>query len=44
MPTIELDRVTVRRATADGEILALDETTLEITEQRVALVLSLIHI
>ena len=38
MPAIELDRVTVRRATADGEILALDETSLEITEQRVALV------
>lgn len=38
MPTIELDRVTVRRTTADGEILALDTTSLAITEQRVALV------
>lgn len=38
MPRLELDGVTVRRATADGELLVLDETNLTITERRVALV------
>lgn len=35
---IELDGVTVHRGTADGDLLVLDETTLTITERRVALI------
>lgn len=38
MARIELDEVTVRRATADGDLLTLDTTSLTITEPRVALV------
>ncbi len=38
MARIELDQVTVRRPTADGDLLTLAETTLTVTEQRVALV------
>lgn len=38
MARIELDRVTVRRATAEGDLLTLHETSLTITEPRVALV------
>lgn len=38
MAFLELDRVTVRRATADGDLLVLDETSLSLTEQRVALI------
>jgi biotin transport system ATP-binding protein len=38
MARIELDRVTVRRATAEGDLLTLHKTSLTITEQRVALV------
>lgn len=35
---IELDGVTVRRITADGDLPVLDETNLTITERRVALI------
>ena len=38
MARIEVDRVTVRRATAEGDLLTLHKTSLTITEQRVALV------
>lgn len=38
MARLELDGVTVRRATADGDLLVLDETSLTITERRVALI------
>ena len=38
MARIGLDRVTVRRATAEGDLLTLHKTSLTITEQRVALV------
>ncbi|GAB3110269.1 ABC transporter ATP-binding protein [Janibacter alkaliphilus] len=38
MARIELDRVTVRRETADGDLLALDETDLTLTEGRIALI------
>ena len=38
MALIELDGVTVVRATADGELLVLEETSLTITEHRVALI------
>lgn len=38
MSTLRLDRVVVNAATVDGEVTVLRETTLEITEQRVALV------
>ena len=38
MARIELDRVTVRRPTATGDQLVLDETSLDIGEARVALV------
>ena len=35
---IELERVTVRVPTADGDLLVLEETSLTLTEQRVALI------
>ena len=38
MSRIDLERVTVRVPTVDGDLLVLDETTLSLTEQRVALV------
>lgn len=38
MSTLRLDRVVVTAATVDGEVTVLRETTLEITERRVALV------
>ena len=38
MARIELDRVTVRRPTATGDLLVLDETSLLVSESRVALI------
>lgn len=38
MTRIELDRVVVRAPTSDGDVEILGETTLDLTEQRVALV------
>ncbi|CAM4193099.1 energy-coupling factor ABC transporter ATP-binding protein [Janibacter anophelis] len=38
MALIELERVSVRRPTAEGGLLVLDETSLELTEPRVALI------
>lgn len=38
MVCLELDDVTVRRATADGERLVLEETSLQLTERRIALI------
>ncbi|MFC4786790.1 energy-coupling factor ABC transporter ATP-binding protein [Nocardioides sp. MAHUQ-72] len=38
MSTIRLDAATVRVPTADGDVCILEETTLELTEQRIALV------
>ena len=38
MARIELDRVTVRRPTASGDLLVLEETSLTISERRVALI------
>ena len=38
MARIELDRVTVRRPTATGDLLVLDETSLLVGESRVALI------
>ena len=38
MSRIDLERVTVRVPTVDGDLLVLDETTLSLTEQRVALI------
>ena len=35
MARIELDRVTVRRPTATGDLLVLDETSLLVSESRV---------
>ena len=38
MARLELDDVTVRRATADGDRLVLEETSLQLTEHRIALI------
>ncbi|WP_433955052.1 energy-coupling factor ABC transporter ATP-binding protein [Janibacter indicus] len=38
MARVELDRVTVRRPTATGDLLVLDETSLLVSESRVALI------
>ncbi|WP_245916847.1 energy-coupling factor ABC transporter ATP-binding protein [Nocardioides gansuensis] len=38
MTSLELDRVTVTARTVDGEMVVLQETTLTLTEQRVALI------
>ena len=38
MSRLDLERVTVRVPTVDGDLLVLDETTLSLTEQRVALI------
>lgn len=38
MARLELDDVTVRRATADGNRLVLEETSLQLTEHRIALI------
>ena len=38
MSTISLERATVRVPTIDGDLTILDETSLELTEQRIALV------
>ena len=38
MSTLRLDRAVVTAATADGEVTILRETTVEISEQRVALI------
>ncbi len=38
MSRIDLERVTVRVPTADGDLLILDQTSLTLTEQRVALI------
>ena len=38
MSTLRLDRVVVTAPTVDGEVTILQETSLELTEQRIALV------